>query len=364
MNSTHLDKAPVAEPAFEGVSGTFFPIPNDLTGVFYLRNSTDNFDAQIYAELRNGHRVVIAYLKFNSTAEGVLKSLTHNYAHIRESIELEKLKLEEERQSLNAFERRQEERRDRLHTMATKKRREAHNAFDTSHNTLSHMPFGQPILVGHHSEKRHRAAIARSCRLMDKACQLDKTANYYEDRADKVGSGGVSSDDPDAINKLENKLQNLKTAHEKMIAANKIIRKKTISSEEKNKQLFCLGFSDKQISQIINPEYGHVGFAPYSLQNNNANIKATEKRIEQLKSVKEIDEQIKFYNGFEVEIDKEDNRILFRFDSRPSKEVCSLMRKSAFKFSPTRSNSWVRQLTKNALSAKERLVEALERYMQ
>ncbi|QNT77585.1 hypothetical protein JGUZn3_03280 [Entomobacter blattae] len=66
------------------------------------------------------------------------------------------------------------------------------------------LPAGQPILVGHHSEKKHRALIEGVNKKMDQAEQLLDKADYYNQKADSVGKyGGISSDDPLAIEKLK-----------------------------------------------------------------------------------------------------------------------------------------------------------------
>ena len=48
------------------------------------------------------------------------------------------------------------------------------------------IPFGQPILVGHHSEARHRRTLERSRNNMFKACDENKKAKYYEERAESI----------------------------------------------------------------------------------------------------------------------------------------------------------------------------------
>ncbi|HAO14890.1 MAG TPA: hypothetical protein DDE71_04930, partial [Tenacibaculum sp.] len=59
------------------------------------------------------------------------------------------------------------------------------NLFCTSINTVKRsdlsesatgIPFGQPILVGHHSEKRHRRTIEKAHRAMDKCLEESKKA--------------------------------------------------------------------------------------------------------------------------------------------------------------------------------------------
>ncbi|MCC3151437.1 DUF3560 domain-containing protein, partial [Bifidobacterium bifidum] len=57
---------------------------------------------------------------------------------------------------MNSYERKQEARRERLEARAEKARTEAKATYDRAHTMAEAIPFGQPILVGHHSEKRDR----------------------------------------------------------------------------------------------------------------------------------------------------------------------------------------------------------------
>jgi hypothetical protein len=45
-------------------------------------------------------------------------------------------------------------------------------------------PLGQPILVGHHSERRHRRDLDRADRLMRRAIDETERSGYWADRAD------------------------------------------------------------------------------------------------------------------------------------------------------------------------------------
>ncbi len=71
--------------------------------------------------------------------------------------------------------------------------RKSTEAFNRAHDAVAGIPFGQPILVGHHSEKRHRAAIAKSDSAMRKSCEMaDKAeshahkAEYWERKAEDI----------------------------------------------------------------------------------------------------------------------------------------------------------------------------------
>ncbi len=107
---------------------------------------------------------------------------------------------------------------------------------------------------------------------------------------------------------------------------------------------------------------GVIGFASYQLTNSNQRIKATEKRLNELKKVRTIDvPDMQEFNGFAVTYDMDENRILIKFDAKPSAEICKLMRRYSFNFSPTRNNSWVRKITGNALASTKYLIAELQK---
>jgi hypothetical protein len=53
---------------------------------------------------------------------------------------------------------------------------------NSAHQILDIIPPGQPILVGHHSEGRHRRDLARVDRYFQKAGEEDEAAAYHEQR--------------------------------------------------------------------------------------------------------------------------------------------------------------------------------------
>ncbi len=59
-------------------------------------------------------------------------------------------------------------------------------AWETSNKIASFIPFGQPILVGHHSEKRHRRDIEKIGNAMNKSVELSNKAEYYSDKAESA----------------------------------------------------------------------------------------------------------------------------------------------------------------------------------
>jgi len=57
-------------------------------------------------------------------------------------------------------------------------------AFGTAHKIGSFIPMGQPILVGHHSERGHRADLNRIDNAMRKGIQEGEKSEYYASRAE------------------------------------------------------------------------------------------------------------------------------------------------------------------------------------
>nr|WP_241390609.1 MULTISPECIES: DUF3560 domain-containing protein [Yersiniaceae]ULG17059.1 hypothetical protein 1772p2_00073 [Serratia proteamaculans]ULG18983.1 hypothetical protein RM5p2_00042 [Serratia proteamaculans]ULG20102.1 hypothetical protein 49p3_00009 [Yersinia frederiksenii] len=259
---------------------------------------------------------------------------------------------------VNRWEERQEERRDRYLARAEKARVEGSTAQRRANEMLGAIPLGQPILVGHHSERRHRSTLEKADRLYRKAfVECDGKAEHYENKAEGVGHGGVSSDDPEALRKLREQLQKRIQSQELMKACNVAIRKNK-TAEEQLAALVKLGWPEPEAVKLLKGDFcGRIGFAAYSLQNNNAQIKRLKDRIVNLETVKQKAAGSKEeHESFTYEIDSDDNRILFIFEGKPDSEIRTVLKSHAFKWSPTRG-AWVRKVTANAL-ADARIVKA------
>ncbi len=259
---------------------------------------------------------------------------------------------------VNRWEERQEERRDRYLARAEKAREAGSTAQRRANEMLGAIPLGQPILVGHHSERRHRNTLEKADRLYRKAfVECDGKAEHYENKAEGVGHGGVSSDDPEALRKLREQLQKRIQSQELMKACNVAIRKNK-TAEEQLAALVKLGWPEPDAVKLLKGDFcGRVGFAAYSLQNNNAQIKRLKDRIVDLEAVKQKAAGSREELGsFTYEVDSDDNRILFTFEGKPDSEIRTVLKSHAFKWSPTRG-AWVRKVTSNAL-ADARIVKA------
>lgn len=172
--------------------------------------------------------------------------------------------------------------------------------------------------------------------------ELEKIQDLLSD-VKSVGTGGISSDDSNAVLKIENKIARLKDLQEKMKEANKYWRKNQTWE----------GYDGPlQIS-----DYDRRRNMPFTfeLSNNNAEIRRNEKRLQQLKATQgaNFGDDVPFDGGV-VHFNKEANRIQLKFDDKPDAETISKLKSNGFKWSP-REKAWQRMLNGNGIYAAKSL---------
>lgn len=231
---------------------------------------------------------------------------------------------------MNSYEEKQEAKRERLKDRAAGLRSKSNTLYQQGKTALEAIPFGQPILIGHHSEKSDRAYRSRAVGKIDNSIALDKRADELEQRAETVGTGGISSDDPEASAKLEEKLLKAEEAHTLMVERN---REAKASGQPKP-------------------------YATYQLSNSRGRINQIKDRIQQLERLGATTGVQASGIGWAVREDKDENRILFTFNEKPSEEHRTLLKSRGFKWSP-RLKAWVRKITPNARYSAELLIKKL-----
>lgn len=161
----------------------------------------------------------------------------------------------------------------------------------------------------------------------------------------------------DEIERLQIKVDKLTNWQTLMKSCNSIIRKKTLTEEEKVDELVMLGMSEDMAKKLLEaPEYSFQrrGFQQYELTNNLARIKQAQSRIDALtKIVTTEDEEVECDWG-KIEIDHQDERIRLHFNEIPSEEMRKELKSNGFKWSRM-NQAWQRQLTENARRATKRI---------
>ena len=254
---------------------------------------------------------------------------------------------------------------DRLKERAEKARSEAKSLSDEAHRMGDAIPFGQPILVGHHSEQRDRNFRNRIHNKLGKSVEASKRADYLDGRVEAAESNrSISSDDPEAMTKLKEKIENAEIRQELMKGANKIIRKKISDSEKIAKLREVYGWKEEACKKILEKDcFGNIGFPQYELTNNNANIRRMKQRVEGLKRLEGRKTKEVEFEGFKVVENVEENRIQFIFPDKPSTEIRTILKSHGFRWSPY-NVAWQRQLNSTgkfaANEAMKRIVSGVE----
>lgn len=260
---------------------------------------------------------------------------------------------------MNHYQAKLDRRREGLRKAAQKRREQGEALASDGRRALEAIPFGQPILIGHHSERGDRAYRGRAVGKIDRGYALQNEADALEARADSVGTGGISSDDPEALDRLQKYLEKLQEEQARMKRVNlahAAYKKNPVSLETAE-----LTQKEKELVRNFIQPYSWIKhpFAPYQMKNNNANIRRIEKRIELLKKLGTTPAPEPISGaGWTLHQDRDENRIVVKFAERQSEDITKILRSWGFLWSPSRT-AWVRKITPNALYAAKRLAEAL-----
>ncbi len=180
------------------------------------------------------------------------------------------------------------------------------------------MHHGQPIIIGHHSEKKARRLHERASEDIRKAIEADNKSQYYLDKIQTVDNNKtIYNDDPNAIKKLKEKLEYLENER-KLIKAD--------------------------------PEH-----STWQLQNIGARIRETKKRIMRLEKLEEIQFDDIEFSGGKIIRNKEINRIQILFDNKPDESIRAELKRKGFHWS-SREGAWQREFNANTIKATNILI--------
>lgn len=249
---------------------------------------------------------------------------------------------------MNDYEQRRQDRIDRLHEKAEQTRAQSDVLSKQSRNMIHDIPMGQPIMSVTDANYRERAANK-----MRQAIKASEKAAYYEAKAKAAENNtAISSDDPEAIAKLTEKLERLKAAQELMKAVNVFYRK--------NGTCHGMGGLSEELAEELDqdvkngPPWVSVPFASYALSNNNQEIHRVQNRIKKLTEAKELGYTGWTFEGGRVEANEDKNRLQIFFDAIPDEEIRKELKSWGFHWARS-EGAWQRQLTDNAIYAASRI---------
>lgn len=259
---------------------------------------------------------------------------------------------------MNSYEAKQADRRNRMAERAARLRSVADVEYRKAdlREEASGIPLGQPIIIGHHSEGRHRRAIERADNAMRRSIEATRKAQELERRAASP-STAISSDDPDACQKLRAKIEKAQQKQAAMKDANKLIRAaykrgvRDANSGEywavylaKIREIFP-GIEDATAARLLAPDVmGGIGYQGYQLTNNAANIRRMEQRLKTLEKNSQAETRERAAaDGLRVVENIEENRVQMIFDGKPDADTRQQLKARGFRWAPSQG-AWQRHL--------------------
>jgi len=259
---------------------------------------------------------------------------------------------------IEAYQTRVQSRLERMHAAADAARTDATRDLRRAEQMASIIPFGQPILKGHHSEKWDTSYRNRIDRTWRRGFEKLQRAKDLEQKAASAENHDViSSDDPQAILKLQAKITAAEAEQAHMKQTNAALRKvMRLPAEQRAPALIeHLHISQQTADKLLQGDYrGRVGYPDYQLTNNNANIRRMKQRLSELQAQVQraaSQPEQETYGDVTLIRDTTDNRIRLQFPGKPDAESITLLKRHGFHWSPS-NDAWQRQLS----SAGERAV--------
>lgn len=254
----------------------------------------------------------------------------------------------------NGYEAKRAARIERLRARAESKRAEAEATIEAGRKMAAVIPMGQPIHVGHHSEGRDRRYRAKIDRTFTKGFGALKEARDLDRRAQSAEANReISSDDPEAVEKLREKLAEHERQHATLLDVNRRLR---------------TGASITDVAPMIDWWQDPIGRlrAIHSLghetiptANSSAEGRRLRARIAELeaKAVAPAREPVEIGEG---RIEEGDNRVRVIFPGKPAPAVIASLRASGFRWAPS-VEAWQRHASEDAWCAARRILETMEK---
>jgi hypothetical protein len=178
---------------------------------------------------------------------------------------------------------RRERRAERLQEWAAKRAARSAAAFDRAHDVAGQIPLGQPVLVGHHSERRHRRDLARIDGATAAGVEHDRMAESMSRRAGNIEAAleaSIYDDDADAIERLRERIAALEAERERIKAYNTSCRRgqpdPSLLDERQRATL-------RDVARVSPFALGKGGaFPSYALSNLNGNLARNRQRLARL----------------------------------------------------------------------------------
>ena len=179
-------------------------------------------------------------------------------------------------------------------------------------------PMGEPIKVGHHSERRHRGHFDKADRLLSRVAENAKMAEHHDQKADGLEAqleDSIFSDDENAVEALEARIAELEEQREQIKAYHAACRKAARAKEP--------------------PPTPPVRIR--CLSNLSARIRAAKERIKAVQRQQARKAEAAAAGGLTVKIHEGANWATVTFAEKPAREVINSLKAAGFRWG---AGSW------------------------
>lgn len=249
------------------------------------------------------------------------------------------------------YEARRAEKYARFCELAEKAEKESTATWQQARLMSDVIPFGQPIHVGHHSERSDRNYRARIEAKHRKGYELHQKAAYYAGKAAATeNDSAIYSDDPNAPEKLAAKVAELEAEQTEMKRINTALRKgadfeSLEMSEEHRRELLSVARHQAYYQPLTK------GFSPYALSNLSAKIRAAKERaarVEKLQTATDTTREVQTSAGtIKIEYTPTENRIRVYFPGKPDNATCADLKRHGYRWAPSQG-AWSAYHNNNA----------------
>lgn len=176
------------------------------------------------------------------------------------------------------------------------------------------------------------------------------------DKIQSTGTGGITSDDPRAREKLLKKLEEAEALQDKMKKVNAYFRKHgTLDG--------CPQLSEESKARLNAgmTSFDHAPYPGWALSNNNANIRRMRARLDELdkeaaRAAEAPEDQTG--QGYTIRENSEIGRIQILFDEKPDVDARVLLREHGFRWAPSQC-AWQRMLNDNGRRAAKEVIKKI-----
>lgn len=241
---------------------------------------------------------------------------------------------------------RMQRRVENLELWAESASQKAAGRFSAADRAVDGIPFGQPILVGHHSEKRHRRALEKCQNAMRKGIELEDKARHHASVADTLTARletNIFSDDSDAIAQLEARIAEREAACDRITTINKALRREikagaTAANLADAEWCARLGLTAVEIAGLLRElRYGmRTGstqlptFPAYTTSNMRNLIRADRKRIEAIRQQTKRQADADAAGGMLITRHVDVNWCSVTFAEKPEREILNALKAAGY----------------------------------